>query len=90
MTFLEHLSQSDETRMIREVAEKWTADISDADVRAAKGFARARWTEMAEMPSEFWISNDDTDGDGVADTEIFSVHRSAQSPSSHPNSVKIV
>ena len=35
-------------------------------------------------PSEFWISNDDTDGDGVADTEIFSVHRSAQSSYRNP------
>ncbi|WP_158967317.1 acyl-CoA dehydrogenase family protein [Chachezhania sediminis] len=49
MTFLEHLTPSDETRMICEAAEKWTAGISDADVRASKGFSASRWGEMAEM-----------------------------------------
>lgn len=65
MTFLEHLSQSDETRMIREVAEKWTADISDADVRAAKGFARARWTEMAEMGWHGLLADPESGGLGL-------------------------
>lgn len=65
MTFLEHLTQSDETGMIRDVAEKWTAGISDADIRGSNGFSPARWSDMAEMGWHGLLADEDHGGLGL-------------------------
>ena len=62
MTFLEHLAQSDETGMIRDAAEKWTAGITDADVRASDGFSPARWSDMAAMGWHGLLADEDNGG----------------------------
>ncbi|EAQ10809.1 hypothetical protein BD830_10789 [Maritimibacter alkaliphilus HTCC2654] len=65
MTFLEHLTPSDETGMIRESAEKWTGGISDSDVRASKGFSSTRWADMAEMGWHGLLADPDHGGLGL-------------------------
>ena len=65
MTFLEHLTPSDETGMIRESAEKWTGGISDSDVRASNGFSATRWVDMAEMGWHGLLADPDHGGLGL-------------------------
>lgn len=65
MTFLEHLTPSDETGMIRDAADKWAAGVSDADVRRSGGFAPGRWSEMAAMGWHGLLADPDHGGLGL-------------------------
>ncbi|PTX03041.1 acyl-CoA dehydrogenase family protein [Pararhodobacter aggregans] len=69
MTFLEHLNQSDEARMIRDTAARWAGGIADEAVRASKGFSADRWAEMADMGWLGILAGEDQGGLGMGAAE---------------------
>ncbi|WP_417626501.1 acyl-CoA dehydrogenase family protein [Pararhodobacter aggregans] len=69
MTFLEHLNQSDEARMIHDTAARWAGGVADEAVRASKGFSADRWAEMAEMGWLGILAGEDQGGLGMGAAE---------------------
>ncbi len=65
MTFLEHLDQNDEARMIRDTAARWAAGIAEDSVRASDGFSSDRWSAMAQMGWLGILAGDDQGGLGM-------------------------
>ena len=70
MTFLEHLTPSDEARMIRDAAARWASDISDESVRSSNGFSASRWSELTEMGWHGILSGEDEGGLDMGAAEV--------------------
>ena len=70
MSFLDHLTPTEESRMIRAAAERFSGAIEDATVRAADGFDAARWAAMADLGWHGILVDQTSDGLELGPSEM--------------------
>ena len=69
MSFLDHLTPSDEAEMIRDSATRFTGAVSEAALRQSDGFDADRWVGMADLGWHGILADDAAGGLGLGAAE---------------------
>ena len=69
MSFLDHLTPSEEAEMIRDSAARFTGTVSEAALRQSDGFDAERWAGMAELGWHGVLADEAAGGLGLGAAE---------------------